>query len=94
MAKRRAPFPTNIGLEAGPIWSSPTSRGRHFDRGTGGGHVALNGVALPANQDNIISATQLSQTTYVAGTGADTLWVKANDGTVWGTWSNPFSVTG
>ncbi len=65
-----------------------------WDTGAGGGHFALSGVALPSGHDNIITAAQLSQTTYVAGIGADTLWVKANDGTTWGAWSKGFTVTG
>ncbi|QOZ33208.1 hypothetical protein XH92_17280 [Bradyrhizobium sp. CCBAU 53421] len=64
-----------------------------FDTGSGGGHFALNGVALALNQDNIITAAQLSQLTYQSGSGADTLWVRANDGTVWGAWSNKITVT-
>jgi hypothetical protein len=64
-----------------------------WDSGTGGGHFLLNGVALGTNQDNIITAAQLSQLTYQSGSGADTLWVRANDGTVWGAWSNSFTVT-
>ena len=69
-----------------------------WDAGTGGGHFVLGsipalGTALPANQDNIVSAAQLSNLTYEAGSGADTLWVRANDGTTWGTWSPAFTVT-
>jgi hypothetical protein len=48
---------------------------------------------LPANQDNIISAAQLGQLSYQVGTGTDTLWVRANDGTVWGAWSNSFTIS-
>jgi microcystin-dependent protein len=65
-----------------------------WDNGAGGGHFALNGTTLPSGQGNIITAAELSQTTYVAGAGADTLWVRANDGQVWGAWSNGFTVTG
>ena len=64
-----------------------------WDTGSGGGHFLLNGAALGANQDNIISAAQLSQLTYQSGSGADTLWVRANDGTLWGAWSSAFTVT-
>jgi hypothetical protein len=65
-----------------------------WDNGVGGGHFVLNGTTLPSGQGNIITAAQLSQTTYVAGSGADTLWVRANDGQLWGAWSNGFTVTG
>jgi len=64
-----------------------------WDSGTGGGHFVLNGVALNLNTDNIITAAQLSQLVYQSGSGADTLWVRANDGTVWGSWSAAFTVT-
>ena len=59
-----------------------------WDTGGGGGHFVLNGATLGANQDNIITAAQLSQLTYQVGSGTDTLWVRANDGTVWGAWSS------
>jgi hypothetical protein len=65
-----------------------------WDNGVGGGQFVLNGTTLPSGQGNIITAAQLSQTTYVAGAGADTLWVRANDGQLWGAWSNGFTVTG
>jgi hypothetical protein len=65
-----------------------------WDNGAGGGHFVLNGNALGANQHNIITAADLAQTTYVAGSGTDTLWVRANDGQLWGTFSNGFTVTG
>jgi hypothetical protein len=35
----------------------------------------------------------LSQLTYQSGSGADTLWVRANDGMLWGNWSSGFTVT-
>jgi hypothetical protein len=54
----------------------------------------LNGVALANGQDNFVSAAQLSQVTYTAGSGTDRLWVRANDGTTWGAWSNALNVTG
>ena len=64
-----------------------------WDTGTGGGYFALNGTALGVNQNNIITAAQLSQLTYQVGSGTDTLWVEANDGTVWGPWSNSFTIS-
>ena len=64
-----------------------------WDTGGGGGYFALNGTALGANQNNIITAAQLSQLSYQSGSGANTLWVEANDGTVWGPWSTAFKVT-
>ena len=63
------------------------------DTGGGGGYFALNGTAVGTNQNNIITAAQLSQLTYQSGSGTDTLWVRANDGTLWGPWSSAFTVT-
>jgi hypothetical protein len=65
-----------------------------WDNGAGGGTFMLNGTALAANQNNYLTATQLAQTTYQAGTGTDTMWVRASDGTLWSNWSNGFLVTG
>jgi len=73
---------------------APITQYDFYDSGAGGGHFAVSGTALPTNQDNIVSASQLAQTTYVAGSGADTLWVKATDGISWGPWSHGFTVTG
>jgi hypothetical protein len=75
-------------------FGSPATQYDFWDTGSGGGHFALDGTSLGANQHNIITAAQLSQTTYQACTGTDTLWVRANNGTVWGVWSNSFTVTG
>ena len=59
----------------------------------GGGHFVLNGVAQGTNQEIDVTAAQLSQLSYQSGSGADTLWVRANDGTQWGNWSSSFTVT-
>ena len=64
-----------------------------WNTGTGGGHFVLNGVAQGTNQSIVVSASQLAQLSYQAGSGADTLWVRANDGTQWSSWSNSFTVT-
>jgi hypothetical protein len=74
-------------------FNSPATQYDFWNIGTGGGHFLLNGSALPANQDNIISSGQLSQLTYQVGTGSDTLWARANDGTVWGGWSKSFTIS-
>jgi hypothetical protein len=63
-----------------------------WDTGIGGGHFVLNGVAQGINQEIDVTAAQLSQLSYQSGSGADTLWVRANDGTQWSSWSNSFSV--
>ena len=65
-----------------------------WDTGAGGGHFVLNGVAQGVSQEIDVTAAQLSQLSYQSGTAADTLWVAAYDGTMWGNWSNSFTVTG
>ena len=74
-------------------FGSPATQYDFWDTGGGGGHFVLNGTALGANQHNIISATQLGQLSYQVGTGSDTIWVGANDGTVWGNWSKAFTIS-
>ena len=74
-------------------FNSPATQYDFWNSGAGGGHFVLNGSALPANHDNIVSAAQLSQLTYQVGTGSDTLWARANDGTVWGGWSKSFTIS-
>src|SRR5207302_1069448 len=64
-----------------------------WDAGAGGGHFVLNGVAQGVNQEIDVTAAQLSQLSYQSGSGADSLWVAAYDGTMWGNWSNSFTVT-
>src|SRR6516164_10823113 len=64
-----------------------------WDTGSGGGHFALNNHVLGANQDNYVSAAQLGQTSYVSGSGTDTLWVRVSDGKEWSPWSQSFTVT-
>src|SRR5213078_2177296 len=59
----------------------------------GGGQFVLNGVAQPNGQEIDVTAAQLPQLKYQAGSGTDTLWVKANDGFEWGNWSSAFTVT-
>jgi hypothetical protein len=61
----------------------------------GNGHWAINGVAQLANTEIDVSAANLSQVSYVFGPGgspSDTLYVRANDGMLWGTWTS-FSAT-
>jgi hypothetical protein len=59
-----------------------------WDTGSGGGRWMLNGTPLGTNQDNFVNAAQLGQVTYKAGSGTDTLWVRASDGIQYGAWSN------
>src|SRR5207237_1115273 len=64
-----------------------------WDTGGGGGHFLVSGVTQPTNQDIYVSASLLAQTTYQSGSGTDTLWVRAYDGTLWSAWSASFTVT-
>src|SRR5262249_26044498 len=66
---------------------------RFWNTGAGGGHFVLNGAAQATNQAVLVTAAQLAQFSYQAGSLADTLWVQAYDGYVWGPWSNAFTVT-
>ena len=59
----------------------------------GNGHWSINGVAQATNAEIDVSAANLSHVTYQSGSGADTLYVRANDGTLWGAWQ-AFTVTG
>ncbi len=58
---------------------------------TGNGHWAVNGVAQPAATEIDVTAGNLSQVSYVfgpTGSGPDTLYVRAIDGTVWSNWTS------
>jgi hypothetical protein len=49
------------------------------------GHFTVNGVAQPANQMIVVSAAQLAQTTFTAGSKvSDDLFVNAYDGLAFG----------
>jgi hypothetical protein len=68
-----------------------------YDTGAGNGHWFVNGVAQGSNQEILVNASQLSLVSYHAGTGTDTLYVRANDGLQWGAWTNlttPFTASG
>src|SRR5262249_25558060 len=73
-------------------FNDPMTQYDFWDTGAGGGHFALNGQALAANQDNIVSAAQLAQVTYQSGAGTDTLWVRASDGAHGSAWTSAFPV--
>jgi hypothetical protein len=74
-------------------FGSPAVQYDLWNSGGGGGHFVLNGTSLPANQDNVVYADKLGELSYQVGNGSDTLWVRANDGTVWGAWSRSFSIS-
>ena len=55
----------------------------------GNGHWVVNGVAQATNAEIDVAAANLSQVSYVFGPSGstDTLFVRANDGTAWGGWT-------
>ena len=61
--------------------------------GTGGGRWIVNNIVQPNQQNIFVTPTQLGQTVFASGPGADKLQVRASDGVQWGDWT-PFTVTG
>jgi hypothetical protein len=51
------------------------------------GHWTIGGAAQAANVAINVTAAQLSSTSFQSGLIADDLWVRANDGFVWGSWA-------
>jgi hypothetical protein len=68
---------------------------RFWDDGAGGGFFRVNGVPKSAGQAIDVSAADLANTVYVGGAspGSETVWVRLNDGTLWGEWVNWRMVT-
>ncbi|HBY26292.1 MAG TPA: hypothetical protein DEH75_07065, partial [Bradyrhizobium sp.] len=54
----------------------------------GNGHWTVGGTVQGTKTEIDISASQLAQTSYQAGPGADTLWVRAFDGYLWSDWKS------
>ncbi|MCC8944177.1 hypothetical protein H8A97_03445 [Bradyrhizobium sp. Arg62] len=54
----------------------------------GYGHWTVNGTVQGTNTEIDISASQLAQTSYQAGPGSDTLWIRAFDGYLWSDWKS------
>jgi hypothetical protein len=86
-------FAASTLFSASDPFNDPIEQYDFWDTGTGGGHFMLNGQALATNQDNYVSAGQLAQTNYVAGSGTDTLWVRVSEGGQWSPWSPSFTVS-
>ena len=55
------------------------------------GKFLLNGVDQGYNQSINLTAAQLAQTTFVAGSVQDQLWVQVYDGTAWSQWYEFYS---
>ena len=62
------------------------------DTTTDSGHWVFNGVVEPTNQVIDVTVAQLAQLSFDTGYGSDTLKVRANDGTQWGSFTT-FTVT-
>lgn len=54
----------------------------------GYGHWTVGGTVQGTNTEIDISASQLAQTSYQAGPGSDTLWIRAFDGYLWSDWKS------
>jgi hypothetical protein len=53
---------------------------------------AARNTQLGTGQDNFVPTAQLSQVTYKAGNGPDTIWERASDGLQFGAWSQAVPV--
>ena len=62
------------------------------DKTTDSGHWVFNGTVEPTNQVIDVTVAQLAQLTFATGYGSDTLMVRANDGSQWGSFTS-FTVT-
>jgi len=86
-------FAASSLFTASDPFGDATAQYDFWNTGAGGGHFLLNNQTLGTNQDNYVSSAQLAQTTYVSGSGADTLWVRVNEGGQWSPWSQSFTVS-
>ena len=55
---------------------------------TGNGHFVVNGVVQATNVEIDLTAAQLAQTTYQAGSSSDQISIRASDGTLWSPWTS------
>jgi hypothetical protein len=86
-------FAASALFTASDPFGDPIEQYDFWDAGSGGGRFMLNGQPLGANQNNYVSAGQLTQTSYVGGSGTDTLWVRVGEGGQWSPWSLSFTVS-
>ncbi len=61
---------------------------RDLNTDPGSGSWIVDGVAQPAGQTINVTPAQLSTATFLAGSGADQLMVRASDGVVWSDWKD------
>jgi hypothetical protein len=57
------------------------------------GYWVVGGVAQPSGQAISVTPSQLASATFQSASGTDQLWVRANDGLLWGAWKS-FTVIG
>jgi hypothetical protein len=74
-------------------FGDPITRFTFRDTGSGGGHFVLDGVVQPTGRDIAVTAEQLPQLSYQAGSGTDTLRVRVSDGGDKSPWSRLFTVS-
>jgi hypothetical protein len=60
-----------------------------FKDTTGNGYFVVNGVIQASNTEIDLTAAQLAQTTFVAGSATDQLSIRASDGWLWSNWQSP-----
>jgi hypothetical protein len=58
-----------------------------WDTGAGGGNWFIGNAMQGSNQEILVNASQLSQVTYHAGSGTETLYMRATDGLHFGAWT-------
>ena len=88
----------NLALAGSSLFSGTAFGGNTItsyeveDTTTDSGHWMFNGVVEPTNQVIDVTVAQLAQLSFDTGYGSDTLMVRANDGTQWGSVTS-FTVT-
>ncbi|MBA3031742.1 MAG: hypothetical protein FP818_01480, partial [Rhodocyclaceae bacterium] len=72
----------------------PVVKYEFWDDTTGGGHFSLGGIEQAAGSSIAVSADDLADLAYVAGsqTGSERVWARASDGVAWGAWT-PWNIT-
>ncbi|HEY5067724.1 MAG TPA: DUF4347 domain-containing protein [Xanthobacteraceae bacterium] len=88
----------NLALAGSSLFSGTAFGGNTItsyeveDITTDSGHWVFNGTVEPTNQVIDVTVAQLAQLSFDTGYGSDTLMVRANDGTQWGSFTS-FTVT-
>jgi hypothetical protein len=85
-AKRHQTFAISSLFTTNDPDGDPIAQYALYDFGTGGGNLSVNGVLEPANQEIDLTPQQLLLERYQIVSGTDTLYVRANDGSQWGSW--------